>query len=113
MQRNEIIEQEREETLTCINAYLDKMYEVVEGYKSFGKTSDNEKIEDFITSLEEETEKFEGLRRKVINKEELDIYEINLTAMAYMYVISSFRTISDTYKDKAENLEKILNLIKA
>ena len=109
-----LVDNEKAEALACINAYLDKMYEVTQGYEEFKDEIDTtDKIGNFVAGTVEEIDKYEALRMKITKDEELDLVEINLITLAFLFVIANFRDVSVAYQNKANDLLEIMENIKA
>lgn len=107
MSKIELIEQYREPAIAALTSYLDSMYDLTDKYFEEGKMlplpEENEKLKNFILEVKSDTQKYEKVRRKLINKDlNLSLYEINLVALSFTFTIETMKkqvkNLTDTIK---------------
>lgn len=64
---------------------------------------ENEKLKNFILEVKSDTQKYENVRRKLINKDlSLSLYEINLVALSFTFTVETMKkqvkNLTDTIK---------------
>lgn len=91
-----LIRDNKDAAIAALNNYLDRIYKLTEDYFEDGKlkeglTSD-EKIEKFVLELRHDAEKYENVRRKLINNDfNLSLVEINHIALAFVYMVERWK----------------------
>lgn len=107
MSKIELIEQYREPAIAALTSYLDSMYDLTDKYFEEGKMlplpEENEQLKNFILEIKSDTQKYEKVRRKLINKDlNLSLYEINLVALSFTFTIETMKkqvkNLTDTIK---------------
>lgn len=104
----ELIKEYKPSILAAINSYLDNVYNLTDKHfkdgKLKGRLDEDEKLEAFILSIRNDTEKYEALRRKILDEDfDLSLKEINLVAIALMFISNCWKTqIEELTKAKGE-----------
>ena len=108
MSKIELIEQYREPAIAALNSYLDSMYDLTDKYfdekgNMLPLPEENEKLKNFILEVKSDTQKYENVRRKLINKDlSLSLYEINLVALSFTFTVETMKkqvkNLTDTIK---------------
>ena len=80
-----LIRDNRDADIAALNVYLDKIYKLTDDYFEDGKLkeglSSDAKLEKFILELRDDANKFESVRRKLINNDfNLSLEEVNYIA---------------------------------
>lgn len=110
MSKIELIKKYKETAIAALNSYLDSMYNLTDKY--FDKDGNmlplperNEKVENFIQEVRADTQKYESVRRKLIDENfDLSLYEINLVALSFNFTI-------ETMKKQVENLTRTTEVL--
>lgn len=110
MSKIELIKKYKETAIAALNSYLDSMYNLTDKY--FDKDGNmlplperNEKVENFIQEVRADTQKYESVRRKLIDENfDLSLYEINLVALSFNFTI-------ETMKKQVENLTRTIEVL--
>lgn len=104
-EKRKLVEKNRDPTLQALNVYLDKQYALTDKYfkdnkliKDFFK---DKKLEKFIFEVREDCKKYEDARRKILDNqyEELSLADINYIALAFSFIMIS-------WKEQIKNLNK-------
>lgn len=97
-----LIKGNRDAAIAALNAYLDKIYNLIDDYFENGKLKEgltpDEKLEKFILELHDDTIKFESVRRKLIDN------DFNLSAVEINYIALSFVYITECWQSQIKNL---------
>lgn len=110
MSKIELIKQYKETAIAALNSCLDSMYNLTDKYfdkegKMLPFPERNEKVENFIQEVRADTQKYENVRRKLIDENfNLSLYEINLIALSFNFTI-------ETMKKQAENLTRTIEVL--
>lgn len=110
MSKIELIKKYKETAIAALNSYLDSMYNLTDKYfdkegKMLPLPERNEKVESFIKEVRTDTQKYESVRRKLIDENfDLSLYEINLIALSFNFTI-------ETMKKQAENLTRTIEVL--
>ena len=110
MSKIELIKQYKETAIAALNSYLDSMYNLTDKYfdkegKMLPLPERNEKVESFIKEVRADTQKYENVRRKLIDENfDLSLYEINLIALSFNFTI-------ETMKKQVENLTRTIEVL--
>lgn len=91
-----LIRDNRDAAIAALNNYLDRIYKLTEDYFEDGKLKEgltpDEKIEKFVLELYHDAEKYENVRRKLINNDfNLSLIEINHVALAFVYMVERWK----------------------
>lgn len=91
-----LIRDNRDAAVAALNNYLDRIYKLTEDYFEDGKLKEgltpDEKIEKFVLELRHDAEKYENVRRKLINNDfNLSLVEINHIALAFVYMVERWK----------------------
>ena len=103
MSKIELIKQYKETAIAALNSCLDSMYNLTDKYfdkegKMLPLPERNATVENFIQEVRADTQKYESVRRKLIDENfDLSLYEINLVALSFNFTI-------ETMKKQVENL---------
>lgn len=110
MSKIELIKKYKETAIAALNSCLDSMYNLTDKYfdkegKMLLLPERNEKVENFIQEVRADTQKYENVRRKLIDENfDLSLYEINLIALSFNFTI-------ETMKKQAENLTRTIEVL--
>lgn len=110
MSKIELIKKYKETAIAALNSYLDSMYNLTDKYfdkegKMLPLPERNEKVESFIQEVRADTQKYESVRRKLIDENfDLSLYEINLVALSFNFTI-------ETMKKQVENLTRTTEVL--
>ena len=97
MSKIELIKQYKETAIAALNSYLDSMYNLTDKYfdkegKMLPLPERNAKVENFIQEVRADTQKYESVRRKLIDENfDLSLYEINLVALSFNFTIETMK----------------------
>lgn len=110
MSKIELIKQYKETAIAALNSYLDSMYNLTDKYfdkegKMIPLPERNEKLESFINEIRIDTQKYESVRRKLIDENfDLSLYEINLVALSFLFT-------TETMKKQVNNLTQTIEVL--
>ena len=110
MSKLELIKKYKETAIAALNSCLDSMYNLTDKYfdkegKMLSLPERNEKVENFIQEVRADTQKYESVRRKLIDENfDLSLYEINLVALSFNFTI-------ETMKKQVENLTRTTEVL--
>lgn len=110
MSKIELIEQYREPAIAALNSYLDSMYNLTDPYfdeegNMLPLPEENEKLKNFILEVKSDTQKYENVRRKLIDKDlNLSLYEISLVSLSFIFTV-------ETMKKQVENLTETIKVL--
>lgn len=66
---------------------------------------ENEKLKNFILEVKSDTQKYENVRRKLIDKDlNLSLYEISLVSLSFIFTV-------ETMKKQVENLTETIKVL--
>jgi hypothetical protein len=117
-----IIKENKESAIKALNAYLDSIYNLTDQYfdnennLKEGLTHD-ENLEKFIKETRQDADKFEKVRRKLIDNDfDLSATEIARVGLAYVFISTSWdKQITNLQKAKEEVtniIEKLMSGVK-
>lgn len=91
-----LIKDNREAAIAALNVYLDKIYKLTDDYFENGKLKEgltpDTKLEKFILELRNGADRFESVRRKLINNDfNLSLEEVNYVALSFVHVVESWQ----------------------
>ena len=118
MNKIDVIREHKDDFVAALNAYLDRMYGMTETYlEENGDVKDflsaDEKLENFVKELKEDEEKYEKVRRKILDNDfELSPTEIQLAGLAMAYCIIRFDKHIEEVQIAKQNAIEIYNQIK-
>lgn len=110
MSKIELVKQYKETAIAALNSYLDSMYNLTDKYfdkegKMLPLPEKNEKVENFINEVRTDTQKYESVRRKLIDENfDLSLYEINLVALSLLFT-------TETMKKQVNNLTQTIEIL--
>lgn len=110
MSKIELVKQYKETAIAALNSYLDSMYNLTDKYfdkegKMLPLPEKNEKVENFIKEVRTGTQKYESVRRKLIDENfDLSLYEINLVALSLLFT-------TETMKKQVNNLTQTIEIL--
>lgn len=110
MSKIELIKQYKETAIAALNNYLDSMYNLTDKYfdkkgKMLPLPERNEKLESFINEIRIDTQKYESVRRKLIDENfDLSLYEINLVALSFLFT-------TEIMKKQVNNLTQTIEVL--
>lgn len=90
-EKRELIKKHKDIAVAALNAILDQTYNLTDTYFDENNNlkeelTKNEKLENLIKSLRQDTMKYEKVRRKLLDDDfNLSLYEINLVGLSLMY----------------------------
>ena len=92
-----LIRDNREAAIAALNVYLDKIYNLTDDYFENGKLKEgltpDAKLEKFILELRDDADKFESVRRKLINNDfNLSLEEVNYVGLGFVYMAESWQS---------------------
>lgn len=113
MTKNELIKEYQNVIVTAFNSYLDTVYEISDNYfdpdtKELKENyTKNKKLENFLKEVQKQAERYEEVRKKVLNSEDLTLLEVNECVGVILYIIETWnQQIKELEKSKAA-LEKL------
>lgn len=103
-EKREIVSKNKDPSIAALNAVLDDYYDLISpvlNEKGNVKTAlfKDSKAEQFAVGIQNDTLKYEELRKKIQNNEELSEKEISLLGVAFYFILTKTkRLISDLEK---------------
>lgn len=111
-EKRKIIKDNKSACVAAITGYLDKMYYLTDEERLSEVNNVLEpKTKDFISSLKDEEVKFEAARQKIIQDEELSLFEINLVRLALVFAKGRMEDQIENYNKAIKIIEKINKVI--
>ena len=111
-EKRKIIKDNKSACVAAITGYLDKMYYLTDEKRLLDVDSILEpKTKDFLSSLKEEEVKFEAARQKIIQDEDLSLFEINLVRLALVFSKGRMEEQIENYNRAIKIIDKINNVI--
>ncbi len=110
----EIIKENKEFFIKSLNSYLDSIYNLVDNYfdengnLKEGLTPDI-KIETFIKGFKDEAQKFEKVRRKLIDNDfNLSLFEVNLIVASLIFIMGVLEKDIDNFTKRLEEVKDFI-----
>ena len=111
-EKRKIIKDNKSACVAAITGYLDKMYYLTDEERLSEVNNVLEpKTKDFILSLKDEEVKFEAARQKIIQDEELSLFEINLVRLALVFAKGRMEDQIENYNKAIKIIDKINKVI--
>ena len=111
-EKRKIIKDNKSACVAAITGYLDKMYYLTDEERLSEVNNVLEpKTKDFILSLKDEEVKFEAVRQKIIQDEELSLFEINLVRLALVFAKGRMEDQIENYNKAIKIIDKINKVI--
>lgn len=113
-----LIRDNREAAIAALNVYLDKIYKLTDDYFENGKLKEgltpDAKLEKFILELRNDADKFESVRRKLINNDfNLSLEEVNYVALGFVYIAESWQSQIKNLTLAVEQAQTIIKTLMA
>lgn len=111
-----LIRDNREAAIAALNVYLDKIYNLTDDYFENGKLKEgltpDAKLEKFILELRDDADKFESVRRKLINNDfNLSLEEVNYVGLGFVYMAESWRSQIKNLTLAIEQTQAIIKIL--
>lgn len=113
-----LIRDNKEAAIAALNVYLDKIYKLTDDYFENGKLKEgltpDAKLEKFILELRSDADKFESVRRKLINNDfNLSLEEVNYVALGFVYMAESWQSQIKNLTLAVEQAQTIIKTLMA
>lgn len=111
----QIIKEYKTSALAALNSYLDRIYDLTDKYFNEDGTlkeglTRDEKLETFLLELKADAKKYEDVRKKIIDEDfNLSLKEINLIALSFVYVQTSWEKMINNLNAAIENTKLIIS----
>lgn len=111
-----LIRDNKEAAIAALNVYLDKIYKLTDDYFENGKLKEgltpDAKLEKFILELRDDANKFESVRRKLINSDfNLSLEEVNYVALGFVYMAESWQSQIKNLTLAVEQVQAIIKTL--
>lgn len=111
-----LIRDNRDAAIAALNAYLDKIYNLTDSYFDNGvlkkELTPDEKLQNFLLELRDDAQKFESVRRKIIENDfNLSLKEINYVALAFTYLSESWQNQIKNLTTAREQAQQIIKTL--
>lgn len=111
----QVIKEYKTSALAALNSYLDRIYDLTDKYFNEDGTlkeglTRDEKLETFLLELKADAKKYEDVRKKIIDEDfNLSLKEINLIALSFIYVQTSWEKMINNLNKAIENTKLIIS----
>lgn len=111
----QVVKEYKTTALAALNSYLDRIYDLTDKYFNEDGTlkeglTRDEKLETFLLELKADAKKYEDVRKKIIDEDfNLSLKEINLIALSFVYVQTSWEKIINNLNAAIENTKLIIS----
>lgn len=111
----QVIKEYKTSALAALNSYLDRIYDLTDKYFNEDGTlkeglTRDEKLETFLLELKADANKYEDVRKKIIDEDfNLSLKEINLIALSFVYVQTSWEKMINNLNTAIENTKLIIS----
>ena len=111
----QIIKEYKTSVLAALNSYLDCIYDLTDKYFNENGTlkeglTHDEKLEAFLLELKSDAKKYEDIRKKIVDEDfNLSLKEINLIALSFVYVQTSWEKMIDNLNASITNIKLIIS----
>ena len=111
-----LIRDNRDAAIAALNVYLDKIYNLTDSYFDNGvlkkELTPDEKLQNFLLELRDDAQKFEAVRRKIIDNDfNLSLKEINYVALAFTYLSESWQNQIKNLTTAREQAQQIIKIL--
>lgn len=111
-----LIRDNRDAAIAALNVYLDKIYNLTDSYFDNGilkkELTPDEKLQNFLLELRDDAQKFEAVRRKIIENDfNLSLKEINYVALAFTYLSESWQNQIKNLTTAREQAQQIIKTL--
>lgn len=116
-EKNTYIKENTSTFLSVINSFLDTGYDIKEKFFENGEKkeglSDVLQLDNFFKNLDISLPKYEALRKKIVEKEDLNLMEINLLAAAVSYIrlvfIEEITSLEEAIKESDAHIKNLMS----
>lgn len=111
----QVVKEYKTSALSALNSYLDRIYDLTDKYFNEDGTlkeglTRDEKLETFLLELKADANKYEAVRKKIIDEDfNLSLKEINLIALSFVYVQTSWEKMINNLNAAIENTKLIIS----
>lgn len=111
----QVVKEYKTTTLVALNSYLDRIYDLTDRYFNEDGTlkeglTRDEKLETFLLELKADAKKYEDVRKKIIDEDfNLSLKEINLIALSFVYVQTSWEKTINNLNAAIESTKLIIS----
>lgn len=111
----QVVKEYKTSALAALNSYLDRIYDLTDKYFNEDGTlkeglTRDEKLETFLLELKADAKKYEDVRKKIIDEDfNLSLKEINLIALSFVYVQTSWEKMINNLNAAIENTKLIIS----
>ena len=111
----QVVKEYKTSALAALNSYLDRIYDLTDKYFNEDGTlkeglTRDEKLKTFLLELKADTKKYEDVRKKIIDEDfNLSLKEINLIALSFVYVQTSWEKMINNLNAAIENTKLIIS----
>ena len=111
----QVVKEYKTSALAALNSYLDRIYDFTDKYFNEDGTlkeglTRDEKLETFLLELKADAKKYEDVRKKIIDEDfNLSLKEINLIALSFVYVQTSWEKMINNLNAAIENTKLIIS----
>ena len=111
----QVVKEYKTSALAALNSYLDRIYDLTDKYFNEDGTlkeglTRDEKLETFLLELKADAKKYEDVRKKIIDEDfNLSLKEINLIAISFVYVQTSWEKMINNLNAAIENTKLIIS----
>lgn len=111
-----LIRDNRDAAIAALNVYLDKIYNLTDSYFDNGvlkkELTPDEKLQNFLLELRDDAQKFEAVRRKIIDNDfNLSLKEVNYVALAFTYLSESWQNQIKNLTTAREQAQQIIKIL--
>lgn len=113
-EKQELVKSHKDESIAALDKYLDCLYNTTNKFLTDkGELNealfDSEKVTNFVKELIEDEEKYENVRRKIIDNDfNLSLTEVNLVALSFVFVDTRLKNYIESFQKVRKEISPLI-----